>query len=101
MKSTCPILLTFVALDLDEITAPRVREWLLIRVAELEWINGKERQRDVAAGSTTWSAERAKHHSDDRARHKEKPTGRWSGPCGAVVVRAPPTGLDNKEPPGQ
>lgn len=61
----------------------------------------EERQRDVAAGLDDMvRAERAKHRDDDPAHHREKPTGTWSSPYGADVVRAPLTGLDNKEPPG-
>ncbi|MDT0466403.1 hypothetical protein [Streptomyces gibsoniae] len=45
-------------------------------------------------------AERAKHHKGNSAHHNEKPTGSQERPYGAVVVRAQPTGLDNKEPPG-
>ncbi|WP_327316673.1 tyrosine-type recombinase/integrase [Streptomyces sp. NBC_01235] len=61
-----------------------------------------ERQREVASGlDDLVRAERAKHHKGNPAHHKDKPTGTSQRPYGADVVRAPPTGLDNKEPPGQ
>ncbi|GAA3300029.1 hypothetical protein [Streptomyces cinereospinus] len=61
-----------------------------------------ERRRDVAAGLDDMvRAERVKHHKGDPAPHHEKPAVGQPRPCGADVVRAPPTGLGNKQPPGR
>lgn len=58
----------------------------------------EERQREVAAGlDDLVRAGRAKRHTDDRAHHR----GSRRRADGAVVVRHPLTGLDNKEPPGR
>jgi hypothetical protein len=37
---------------------------------------------------------------DNPVHHKDEPDGSGPSPYGAVVVRHPPTGLDNKQPPG-
>lgn len=52
-----------------------------------------------AAGGALPSA--GKHRKDGSPHHKEESTGSRPGSCGADVVRALPTGQDNKEPPGR